>query len=79
MEVTQVMCPIVITREAIDIITRDQCEALVRLSESDKLDKLVVTKGDTLSLPDGYLAFRQDWETGQPIYGGIAPNGDVST
>jgi hypothetical protein len=73
------MSPIVITREAIDIITRDQCEALVRLSESDKLEKLVVTTGSTLDLPDGYLSFRQDWKTGQPIYGGIAPNGDVST
>jgi hypothetical protein len=73
------MAAIVITRQAIDIITREQCDALVRLSESDKLDKVVVSTGSTLDLPDGYLAFRQDWKTGQPIYGGIAPNGDVST
>lgn len=66
-----------LTREAMAAMTVEQRDALVRIA-NDRVKSVGVQKGG-LDLPDGYLAFRQDYPTGTPIYGGIAPNGDVST
>lgn len=68
-----------VTKEAFAIMTEPQAKAVARLMEPNALDRLVVQAG-FMELPDGYLGFVQFFDDdSQPIYGGIAPNGDVST
>lgn len=66
-----------LTPEAMETMTLDQKSALVRL-HTQRVADIRVQKGG-FDLPDGYLAFGQRYEEGVIIYGGIAPNGDVST
>ena len=67
-----------VTKEAMTVMTIAQRDALVRLA-NDAVDHIGVQKGG-FDLPEGYLAFRQKYaDHSSPIYGGIAPNGDVST
>jgi len=75
------MVEIKATREAFGIMTNEQREAIVYLADnpSGLLDRVVVQAG-SFGLPDGYLSFAQHWTDGrQPIIGGIAPDGAVST
>lgn len=66
-----------LTREAMEVMTPDQRVALVRIA-SERVAGITVQKGG-FDLPDGYLAFGQRYEEGVIIYGGIAPDGAVST
>lgn len=66
-----------ITKDALDAMTAAQKEAVLRLY-NDRVKEVAVSKG-LFDLPDGYLTFAQHYEGSGSIYGGIAPNGDVST
>lgn len=66
-----------VTKEALEIMTLEQRDSAVRLA-NDAVDHVVIQKGG-FDLPEGYLAFIQKYADNRPIYGGIAPNGDVST
>lgn len=66
-----------ITKPAMQTMTTEQCGALARLM-TDRVAGISVAKG-ALDLPEGYVEFQQRYEEGVIIYGGIAPNGDVST
>jgi hypothetical protein len=65
-----------LSKEAIEICTEDQLEAICRLM-ADKHTITVHKAG--FDLPDGYLTFILKYESGSTIYGGISPEGDVST
>jgi hypothetical protein len=69
------------TTQALESTTLAQRDALVRLcrqNETDTIRGIDVQLGG-FDLPDGYLAFRCDYINGQPMYGGISPEGEVST
>jgi hypothetical protein len=72
---------ILMTPEALKVMTIEQKGAILYLCDNLGLDEIMVTKGDSLNLPEGYLAFVEKWKAPDvsPIYGGIAPNGLVST
>jgi len=61
------------------IATDQQALAIFSMLCNPKLERLNIQVSG-LGLPDDYLAFCQEWhEGGQPIYGGIDPQGVVST
>jgi hypothetical protein len=66
------------TELALESLTREQKEALVVLVRGLKVRGIDVQAGG-FDLPDGYVAFRVDYVDGQPMYGGISPEGEVST
>lgn len=66
-----------ITSQALEIMTIPQRDALIRLA-NERVQNVSVQRGG-FDLPEMYLAFRQDYKEGTPIFGGISPNGDVST
>lgn len=66
-----------LTPEAMEAMTFAQKFALLRL-HNQRVADIRVQKGG-FDLPNGYLAFGQRYLEGAIIYGGIAPNGDVST
>lgn len=66
-----------ITREAMEVLTPEQRDALLHIAGA-RVAGVTVQKGG-FDLPDGYLAFGQRYEEGVIIYGGIAPDGAVST
>lgn len=72
------MTDVVFTAEACKACTWAQLNAISYMADSEYKSKIQVTKGG-FDLPTGYLAFRTDYLDGSSIYGGIAPNGDVST
>jgi hypothetical protein len=74
------MITINFTHEALAAMTPDQHKALIWISknESNRKDRIIVQKGG-FDLPEGYLAFATHFHEENSIYGGIAPNGDVST
>lgn len=65
------------TLEALGILTKEQQKSLLNLYH-DNVTTIVVAKG-MFDLPEGYITFRCDYRTGQSMYGGISPEGDVST
>lgn len=68
--------PIRFTLVAFDACTIGQKAAIRRLAENAE----VVEVMQDFSLPAGYLAFRQKYNSEtKSIYGGISPEGDVST
>lgn len=59
------------------LATPGQIAALVHLV--GEAHHVHVTKG-MFDLPEGYLSFRQDYASGNgTVYGGIGPDGSVST
>jgi hypothetical protein len=65
------------TRDALEIMTPEQQQSILRLSDEQHL--VVVGRG-MFDLPQGYLSFRSEYlPAGSSIYGGIAPDGQVST
>jgi hypothetical protein len=64
-----------LTPQACAIATEPQMLKLASLLE--KADKIGVSAAG-LDLPTGYLFVRIDYPAG-PIYGGISPEGDLST
>lgn len=71
-------CDVLLTKEACEICTEEQLRALFVMANSGTRKHIHVMRGG-FDLPDGYLAFRADYRDSGSIYGGIAPNGDVST
>lgn len=71
-------CTVLFAATAIEHCTVEQFEALKHMADSSVRKGIHVMKGG-FDLPDGYLTFRYDYKDGGSIYGGIAPNGDVST
>lgn len=70
-----------LTHEALSTVTPEQIRALIRLLNTEHTAQMTVTKGG-FDLPDGYLAFRLDYAdpgNGTSIFGGIDPEGSVST
>jgi hypothetical protein len=66
------------TKQACDIATTEQMSALARLHNSS-IDFITVQRGG-LGLSDSYLAFAVHYIDGStPMYGGIDPEGRVST
>lgn len=73
------MANIEFTREAYVICTTEQRNAFFRLLDSESVKHIQIQRGG-FDLPNGYLAFRIDYNTGStPMYGGVAPDGSVST
>lgn len=66
------------TVEALDAATDEQIDAVARLLRGDSSAAMDVHEGG-FGLPNGYLAFRLDYEGGGSMYGGIDPDGSVST
>lgn len=68
--------------EAVAAATTDQAAAILRILRNANVTNINVVKAG-FDLPEGYLGFRYDYDSGfapaGSIYGGIAPNGDVST
>ena len=70
-----------ITPEALKTVTDEQLTAIARLIGADSVAHIVVAAGG-FDLPSGYLSFRYDFKdpgNGSSIYGGIGPDGAVST
>jgi hypothetical protein len=65
-----------ISKSALESATPDQLESIWHLLL--KFPKVSVGLAG-FDLPTGYLAFVETYENGMNIFGGIAPNGDVST
>jgi len=69
---------VVISKEAWDTMTPDQVIAIGRLLENEH--RVHVTKASPFDLPERWLSFRTDHIPSKAaIYGGIAPDGQVST
>jgi hypothetical protein len=67
------------TQEAFNTMTTAQKKSIDVLLNNPKLENVVVQKGG-FDLPNNYLCFTMHWtDHGQPIYGGISPQGQVST
>ena len=65
-----------ITKNALDNATPDQLEAIWHLLL--RFPEIVVRKA-SFDLPDGYLTFIKTYSNGTKVYGGISPEGQVST
>ena len=63
--------------EAAEMITEPQIRAAAKLTGGGK--NLVEVFAGTFDLPQGYVTFWQNYESGGRIYGGISPEGEVST
>lgn len=72
------MFQIQLTREAFGAMTQEQKNAILHLAGGE-VDYIEVTKQNPFGLPKDYLAFQLRYTSGNSMYGGIAPNGDVST
>lgn len=67
------------TQPALEAATRLQNVALAELAKAETVTNVDVVKG-ALDLPEGYLAFRVDYNgNSSSMYGGVAPDGAVST
>lgn len=67
------------TRQALEAVTAEQTFAIAHIMESPRCKVVDVQLGG-FELPEGYLGIRIDYEGGTtPIYGGVAPDGSVST
>lgn len=66
-----------ITREALEIMTPEQKAAILYLTRDEA--RVEVTKLSPFDLPEGWLTFVQRYAAGGSVYGGIAPDGAVST
>ena len=68
-----------INKEALEILTGEQAKSIARMC-TDKTQALTIQKGG-FDLPDGYVTFLRVYDPrfGGSIYGGISPEGDVST
>jgi hypothetical protein len=71
----QVVADVEFTTRALERVTPEQIEAIKRLTYGNHKVEL----GVTFDLPEGYLFFVQSHLNGRQIYGGISPEGDVST
>lgn len=68
-----------LTQQACEKATVAQMQALARILDSPTVQRIDVT-GAGFDLPSGYLTFRVDYNQGSsPMYGGISPEGEVST
>ena len=72
------MTKITFTGEAFNAMSLGQLDALKRIVSNEKIEQITVQNGG-LGLPEGYLAFIQVYTSEGTIYGGISPQGDVST
>ena len=72
------MSKIAFTKEAFNAMSLGQLDACKRLVDNDAVEQITVQNGG-LGLPEGYLAFIQVYTSEGTIYGGISPQGDVST
>ena len=67
------------TLQALEELTLPQRDSIVRMLRNEHIRGIDVQLGG-FDLPDGYLFFRKDYADGStPLYGGISPEGDVST
>jgi len=66
------------TVQALECLTTKQAEALARLARGVEVRGIDVQFGG-FDLPNGYVGFRVDYVDGQPMYGGVSPEGEVST
>lgn len=72
---------ITISPEAREVMNDEQWSAIGWLLKSPTVESLRVMKGG-FDLPDGYLTFQQIYPSqlgATSIYGGIGPDGSVST
>lgn len=74
------MASVAFTREAIQICTEAQLFAISEMSTNSSFILIDVHAAGPFDLPSGYLTFRADYKdaTGS-IYGGVSPEGDIST
>lgn len=72
------MADVTFTENAINAATHEQIEAIKGLISNEH--DVHVTKSAPWDLPEGYLAFRSTHlRSNSVVYGGIAPDGQVST
>ncbi len=72
---------ITISPEARATMTDEQWEAIKRMLNHPSVESLRIMKGG-FDLPDGYITFQQIYPSSlgaTSTYGGIAPDGSVST
>ena len=75
------MSAVAFTSGAIKICTAPQLQAIKRIAVKPAIELVDVHVGG-FDLPEGYLTFRIDYPNRgiySTIYGGISPEGDVST
>lgn len=66
------------TLEALETATPEQMMAVNRLLIPETVRNVDVQRGG-FDLPDGYLAVAVEYVSGSCLYGGIDPDGSVST
>jgi hypothetical protein len=67
-----------INANALGMATPAQIEALIQKATTETVREVVAT-GPTFGLPQDYIAIRIEYTNGQHIYGGIGPDGSIST
>ena len=67
-----------LTQQACEIATKPQMRKLAHLLSGEWVTGITATAAG-FDLPPGYLNVRIDYDGRSPIYGGISPEGDLST
>ena len=69
---------VTITKSALEIVTHEQIQAMKGLVANNH--NIGIFKASIFDLPEGYLTFSSHHvPSGSMVYGGIAPDGRVST
>lgn len=72
-------CTVTFAPNTLQLATPEQIDAVTYMASSEAR-KSVAVFPNSFDLPDGYLTFWYEYQDGsQKIYGGIAPDGSVST
>jgi len=65
------------TKEALGLMTESQRDTIRNMCDGDAIDNIDASVA--FDLPTGYLALWLRYKTGNNIYGGLSPEGDLST
>lgn len=72
------MTTILFSQTALDMVTPEQLESIRYMARPETNTVHIHCTAGALGLPSDYITFRREFKDNS-IYGGIAPNGDVST
>jgi hypothetical protein len=69
---------VTLTKEALTLLTPEQKDKLVALFKAGHIEQIAVMAG-SFDLPEGYVTVWMTYNTGNKIFGGISPEGELST
>lgn len=72
------MTTIEFSQTALDMVTQEQLASIRWMARPETNTVRIHCTAGALGLPADYISFRRDFKDNS-IYGGIAPNGDIST